>query len=96
MKTTSKLQRALRAFLIAGISIFSLALAHAADAPKVSAFNSAKKDKDGSVTIHFGGDPKADNFLPIVPGWNYIVRMYKPGPEILNGSWKFPDAIATE
>jgi len=52
----------------------------------------AKKDKKGDVTIHFGGDPKADNFLPIVPGWNYIVRMYKPGAEILNGSWKFPAA----
>jgi hypothetical protein len=25
----------------------------------------AKKAKDGSVTIHFGGDPEADNFLPI-------------------------------
>jgi len=56
----------------------------------------AKKDKDGSVTIHFGGDPKADNFLPIVPGWNYIVRMYKPGPEILDGSWTFPSAEAVE
>ncbi|MGB5660728.1 MAG: DUF1214 domain-containing protein [Thermoanaerobaculia bacterium] len=56
----------------------------------------AKKDKDGSVTIHFGGDPEADNFLPIVPGWNYIVRMYKPGPEILNGSWTFPEAVAVE
>jgi hypothetical protein len=50
----------------------------------------AKKAKDGSITIHFGGDPKADNFLPIVPGWNYIVRMYQPGPEILNGTWTFP------
>ena len=50
----------------------------------------AKKAKDGSITIHFGGDPKADNFLPIVPGWNYIVRMYKPGPEILDGRWIFP------
>jgi hypothetical protein len=56
----------------------------------------AKKAKDGSVTIHFGGDPKADNFLPIVPGWNYIVRMYKPGPEILNGSWTFPSAQAVD
>jgi hypothetical protein len=56
----------------------------------------AKKDKDGSVTIHFGGDPKADNFLPIVPGWNYIVRMYNPGPEILNGSWTFPSAEPAE
>ncbi|MFC1762356.1 DUF1214 domain-containing protein [Planctomycetota bacterium] len=56
----------------------------------------AKKDKNGSVTIHFGGDPKADNFLPIVPGWNYIVRMYQPGPEILNGSWTFPSPKAVE
>ena len=52
----------------------------------------AKKDKDGSITIHFGGDPKADNFLPIVKGWSYIVRLYKPKKEILDGSWKFPDA----
>ena len=56
----------------------------------------AKKAKDGSITIHFGGDPKADNFLPIVPGWNYIVRMYQPGPEILNGSWTFPNAEAVK
>jgi len=28
--------------------------------------------------------------LPIMPGWNYIVRMYQPGPEILNGTWTFP------
>ena len=53
----------------------------------------AKKAKDGSITIHFGGDPKADNFLPIVPGWNYLVRMYKPGPEILDGSWTFPKPV---
>ena len=50
----------------------------------------AKKAEDGSITIHFGGDPKADNFLPIVPGWNYIVRMYKPGPEILDGTLDLP------
>jgi hypothetical protein len=56
----------------------------------------AKKAKDGSITIHFGGDPEEDNFLPIVPRWNYIVRMYQPGPEILDGSWTFPDPIAVE
>jgi len=56
----------------------------------------AKKDKDGSITIHFGGDPKADNFLPIVPGWNYIARMYKPKKEILDGSWTFPNPQAVE
>jgi hypothetical protein len=50
----------------------------------------ARKNPDGSVTIHFGGDPKADNFLPITDGWNYIVRLYRPRKEILSGEWKFP------
>ena len=56
----------------------------------------AKKDKDGSITIHFGGDPESDNFLPIIPGWNYIVRMYKPGKEILDGTWTFPGPESIE
>jgi hypothetical protein len=51
----------------------------------------SKKNSDGSVTIHFGGDPKSSNFLPITDGWNYIVRLYRPKPEILDGSWKFPE-----
>jgi hypothetical protein len=25
-------------------------------------------------------------------GWNYMVRLYRPRAEILNGTWKFPDA----
>jgi hypothetical protein len=53
----------------------------------------AKKAKDGSITIQFGGDPKADNFLPIVKGWNYIVRLYRPRKEILEGKWTFPKPV---
>jgi len=49
-----------------------------------------KKNKDGSMTVHFGGDPKQPNFLPIMDGWNYLVRLYQPRKEILDGSWKFP------
>jgi hypothetical protein len=56
----------------------------------------AKKDKDGSITIRFGGDPKADNFLPIVPGWNYIARLYRPQKAVLDGSWTFPSPQAVE
>jgi hypothetical protein len=53
----------------------------------------AKKDADGAVTIQFGGpDEKAANYLPIAKGWNYLVRLYRPRPEILNGTWKFPEA----
>jgi hypothetical protein len=51
----------------------------------------AKKDPDGAVTIQFGGcDGKLPNCLPIMRGWNYTVRLYRPRPEILNGTWKFP------
>ena len=53
----------------------------------------AKKDADGSVTIQFGGcDGKVPNCLPIMPGWNYTVRLYRPRAEILDGSWKVPQA----
>jgi len=53
----------------------------------------AKKDGDGGVTIHFGGDPKQSNYLPILKGWNYTVRLYLPRKEVLNGSWKFPEHV---
>jgi hypothetical protein len=52
----------------------------------------AKKEADGSVLIQFGGDPKtASNYLPITPGWNYTVRLYRPRAEVLDGTWKFPE-----
>ena len=52
----------------------------------------AKKDADGGITIHFGGDPNSSNYLPIIKGWNYVVRLYQPKKELLDGKWKFPDA----
>ncbi|MGA8325265.1 MAG: DUF1254 domain-containing protein [Candidatus Cybelea sp.] len=53
----------------------------------------AKKGADGSATIQFGGcDGTIPNCLPITPGWNYMVRLYRPRAEILNGSWHFPEA----
>ncbi len=45
---------------------------------------------DGSFTIHFGGDPTSVNHLPITAGWNYVVRLYQPRKEILNGTLSFP------
>ena len=56
----------------------------------------AKKNKDGTTTVHFGGDPKAANFLRIMPGWNYTVRLYRPRAEILDGTWKFPEPTAAK
>ena len=49
-------------------------------------------NEDGSFTVHFGGDPKRSNYLYIMEGWNYVVRMYQPHKEILDGEWIFPSA----
>jgi hypothetical protein len=49
------------------------------------------RNDDGTITVRFGDYP-ADvaNALPITEGWNYLVRLYRPRPEILNGEWTFP------
>ena len=50
MNTTSILQRTLPALLITGISIFALAPAHAAEAPKVTANNYVRAESDIQMT----------------------------------------------
>lgn len=54
-----------------------------------------RRNQDGSMTIHFGGDAKAANYLRIMPGWSYVVRLYRPRPEILDGRWQFPEPTPT-
>ena len=55
----------------------------------------AKASDDGTFAIQFGGcDGKIANCLPTLPGWNYLVRLYRPKPEILNGAWTFPEPQA--
>jgi len=51
----------------------------------------AARNDDGSVTVRFGGGGNPGrNSLPITEGWNYLVRLYRPRPEILDGTWTFP------
>ena len=53
----------------------------------------AHKNEDGMIDIQFGGcDGEVPNCLPVMPGWNYMVRLYRPQAQILDGSWKFPEA----
>ena len=53
----------------------------------------ALKASDGTVNVQFGGNRERNpNCLPIMPGWNYVVRLYRPHSLILNGKWRFPEA----
>ncbi|WP_269845834.1 DUF1254 domain-containing protein [Paracoccus yeei] len=52
---------------------------------------------DGSIAVQFGGcDGQVPNCLPIDPGWNYMVRLYRPRAEVLDGRWTFPEAQPVE
>lgn len=52
-----------------------------------------KKGEDGAITIQFGDCTREiPNCLPVTDGWNYMVRLYRPRQEILDGSWSFPVA----
>lgn len=51
----------------------------------------AEQNEDGSYTINFVKAIKGlPNSLAIEDGWNYVIRLYQPGEEILSGSWKRP------
>lgn len=53
----------------------------------------ARRDAHGSITVQFGGCERGSlNCLPVMAGWNYMVRLYRPRASIVNGSWHFPEA----
>ncbi|HEY5979423.1 MAG TPA: DUF1214 domain-containing protein [Microlunatus sp.] len=50
-------------------------------------------DSDGSVTVRFvAGEPTSPNSIPVPPGWNYLVRLYRPRPSFFDRSWRLPAA----
>ena len=41
------------------------------------------RDDDGSITVRFGDHgPGTPNAIPITDGWNYLVRLYRPRPDV--------------
>jgi hypothetical protein len=63
-----------------------------------TSFNSvtAKPEADGSVILRFGGDETQPNHMRIMDGWSYVVRLYRPRPEVLSGDWKTPELVAAQ
>jgi hypothetical protein len=50
----------------------------------------ATPNDDGSITVNFGDGDDRPNCMSITEGWNYVVRLYRPRPEIISGAWTFP------
>lgn len=56
-----------------------------------------KRNDGNSMTVHFSGcDDGRVNYLPMMDGWNYVIRLYQPRPEILDGTWTFPSVESTQ
>ncbi len=51
----------------------------------------AKTEKDGSVIINFGGNSSQDNYMETFKDWTFIIRLYLPKENYLDGSWVRPE-----
>lgn len=75
------------------VSLYNAAGYFEENALGVNSVNSltAVPDADGGVTIRFGVQlDGASNPLPIMPGWNYVLRLYRPHTSVLDGTWTAP------
>jgi hypothetical protein len=56
----------------------------------------AVPNEDSSVTVHFGGDENAANYMDIFEGWNIVLRIYEPTEAYFNGEWVLPELELVE
>lgn len=55
-----------------------------------------KLNADGTFTAHFGSRESCGevaNRVDVPEGWNFLLRVYRPGPSVLDGSYKLPAAL---
>ena len=53
---------------------------------------------DGSFTVYFGPEEQCGdrpNRVDITTGWNFLMRVYRPGPSVLNRDYSLPAAEVT-
>lgn len=61
--------------------------------------NNVKFNPDGTFTAYFGSQKACrdvPNRLDVDKGWNFLMRIYRPGPSVLDGSYKLPPAVAVK
>ena len=58
--------------------------------------SNTKMNADGTFTVYFGSKEACGdvpNRLDVSEGWNFLMRVYRPGQSVLNGSYKLPNAV---
>lgn len=54
-----------------------------------------KLNNDGTFTVYFGSKEACGdvpNRVDVTKGWNFLMRVYRPGPSVLDGQYKLPTA----
>jgi hypothetical protein len=57
--------------------------------------SNVKLNTDGTFTVYFGAAEtccEAPNRLDTTEGWNFAMRIYRPGKSVLEGGYKLPEA----
>ena len=57
--------------------------------------SNVKLNADGTFTVYYGskeGCGDVPNRLDVTEGWNFLLRIYRPGPSVLDGSYKVTKA----
>ena len=57
--------------------------------------SNTKMNPDGTFTVYFGSKEQCGdvaNRLDVPEGWNFLMRVYRPGPSVLDGTYKLPEA----
>lgn len=56
--------------------------------------SNTKMNPNGTFTVHFGSQEDCGdvpNRLDVSDGWNFLMRVYRPGKSVLDGSYKLPE-----
>jgi len=59
--------------------------------------SNVKLNDDGSFTVYFGSKESCGdvlNRLDVSEGWNFLMRIYRPGASVLDGTYQLPQAEA--
>jgi hypothetical protein len=54
-----------------------------------------KLNSDGTFTVYYGSEQACGDVpgrLDVTEGWNFLMRVYRPGPSVVDGTYKLPDA----
>jgi hypothetical protein len=61
--------------------------------------SNVKLNSDGTFTVHYGSKEACGdvpNRLDVTEGWNFLMRVYRPGPSVLDGTYMLPDVVPAQ